>query len=107
MSKFKIGQKVTISEGFYAPVNGYIVRVENTIIKNDLSASLGIDDYIRRCSIAVRYDVVYEQKGFMDKIEKRRDLSDDKIESGWHGMKSNGDPKEFEKFGVKVPGFNL
>jgi len=106
MTKFRVGQKVTIKENFYAPVNGYIVRVENGIGKNDLSMSFGIADYIRRCQPFERYDVAYEQKGFMDKVEKKRDLKPEDIQAGWHGMKSNGDPKEFEKFGVKVPGFN-
>lgn len=110
MAGFKLGQKVTIHKthvtSFYAPLNGIIVSVESILSKNDLSASFGLEDYIRRSTKAERYAVAYVQKGFMDKISTVRNLLPEEIQPGWHGMKSNGDREEFKKFGAKVPGFN-
>lgn len=100
-NKFKLGQKVTIQENFYAPVNGIIVRVENGLSKNDLSLSFGLEDYVRRSTKYERYDVAYEQRGFRDNIENRKGLPPTEIEAGWHGMRRNGDDAEFAKFGVK------
>lgn len=107
MSKYKLGQKVTIKKdgnmraSFYAPVNGIVTKVENGLGKSDLSPSFGLKDYIDKCTAYERYEVSYVQRQFRDSIDRCIDLVADEIEPGWHGMSSNGDDKEFIKFGVK------
>lgn len=48
------------------------------------------------------YTVAYEQYvGDRGAIDKKEGLIANEIQPGWHGMKCNGNDKEFEKFGLK------
>jgi len=105
VSKYKLRQKVTIKEGFYAPVNGVIAKIETGLERSMFpsfpSGFVTFNDYIARSKEWVRYTVAYEQVvGDRHSVDMKEILNDSDITTGWHGMKCNGDDKEFAKFGV-------
>lgn len=104
MSKYKVGQKVTIEARFYAPVNGIVQEVKEGIQGGMFQVNMTFSEWAQGPRYT-EYTIAYEQRGFRTTVNTERVREED-IRSGWHGMKCNGDYDEFKKFGVadKVPG---
>lgn len=105
MSKLKLRQKVTVRDGFYAPVNGVIAKVEVSLERSMFpafpSGFITFKDYIFRSKEYTTYAVAYEQRVGDRCSVNLKEFKEADIQTGWHGMKCNGDDSEFAKFGIK------